>query len=425
MLNKAGVYVIIALILVFVALHLAFAPEEHDTRTTVTVMLGGIGFLLMSCSVFLSTRLGVFEDWFGGLDRMYQVHRVAGVFAAILALVHFFGVPDGGPDGPGGDGGPPFGDDLPIESGPLGMLALIFLVIGLFASLNRKIRYSTWRPFHRLMALVYVLVIVHAVTAPAEFFNLYGPSGMFLGIVSATGVVSLVYSVFGMNRRTALPYEIEAVRKLERATEVTLRPLGEKLAHRPGQFAFVEVEGKGWDEPHPFTISSAPGEDSLRFTIKVLGDWTRKVRDELSAGLKVKVRGPYGRFDSAKASDRQVWIAGGIGLTPFLSKLREMKGGDPRRIHLVYASRDREDAIFLDELQGHADRLGNVTVEPLFSEQGQFARVDRLKQSLPEPLGAYEFFMCGPVPMIGGIMKDLSKEGVARGRIHTEAFEFR
>ena len=62
MLRKTGVYAIAGLILTFVILHLALPPEQHDPRTTGTVMLGGIAFLLMTCSIILSTRLEVFED---------------------------------------------------------------------------------------------------------------------------------------------------------------------------------------------------------------------------------------------------------------------------------------------------------------------------------------------------------------------------
>ncbi|WP_299919368.1 ferredoxin reductase family protein [uncultured Roseobacter sp.] len=419
MLQKKGIFAIVGLVLVFAVVHLAFPPQQHDPRTTGTVMLGGIAFLLMTSSIILSTRLEVFEDWFGGLDRMYQVHRVAGVFAALTALVHFFGVPKELPEGVD-----PIANAI-FPSGPLGMLGLIFLVIGLFIALNRKIRYSRWRPTHKVMGLVYFLIIGHFMTAPDIFFERFSASGIIMIIAAAIGLVALFYSVFGMNKRTALPFEIEAVNALERATEVVLKPVGKMLDFKPGQFAFVEVEGKGWNEPHPFTVSSAPGEDKLRFTMKVLGDWTRRVREELQPGGKVQVRGPYGRFDATHAGKKQIWLAGGIGLTPFLSKLRAMEIGDERQIHLVYAAREEQDAIFLEELKDRAAELGNVTIVPLFSDEGNFARVDMMKLKLPDPLGTYDYFMCGPKPMVDGIMKDLRSEGVSRSQIHTEAFEFR
>lgn len=419
MLKRKGIYVIIGLILVFSVVHLAFAPTEHAPRTTGTVMLGGIAFLLMTCSVILSTRLEIFEDWFGGLDRMYQVHRVAGVFTALTALVHFFSVPKELPEGVDGVANAIF------PSGPLGMLGLIFLVIGLFVALNRKIRYSRWRPTHKVMGVVYFLIIGHFMTAPGVFFERFSASGIILIIAAFVGLVALFYSVFGMNRRTALAFTIEAVNTLERATEVVLKPVDKMLDFKPGQFAFVEIEGKGWSEPHPFTISSAPGEDRLRFTMKVLGDWTRKVREELQPGKTVQIRGPYGRFDMTNAGNKQIWLAGGIGLTPFLSALRAMEAGDARQIHLVYAAREEQDAIFLDELKERAASLGNVTLIPLFSDEGNFARVDMMKQKLPDPLDTYDYFLCGPKPMIDAITSGLKSESVGRERIHTEAFEFR
>ncbi|MEP3300272.1 MAG: ferric reductase-like transmembrane domain-containing protein [Pseudoruegeria sp.] len=420
MLRKQGLMAIFAALFLFVVLHVGFAPEQHGPRATGTTMLGGIGFLLMTCSIVLSTRLEVFENLFGGLDRMYQVHRVAGTFTAVLALIHFFGVPKDLPEG-----ADPIVNAM-VPSAPMGMLGLIFLMLGLFVALNRKIRYSRWRPTHKVMALVYVLIIGHFMTAPGVFFERFSASGLLLILAAIVGVVSLVYSLFGLNRRTATPYTIEAVNPLERATEVVLKSVGDVFDFKPGQFAFVEIQGKGWSEPHPFTISSAPGEDRLRFTIKVLGDWTRKVREDLQPGGEVLVRGPYGRFDAkASKSKKQIWLAGGIGLTPFLSKLRAMEKGDDRQIHLVYAAREAQDAIFLDELKTRVADLGNVTLISLFSEDGNYARVDKMKENLPDALDTYEYFMCGPKPMIDGLMKDLGKAGVGRKSIHTEAFEFR
>lgn len=306
------------------------------------------------------------------------------------------------------------------------MAAMVLLVIGLFMALNRKISYSRWRNPHKVMALVYILVIGHFMNAPGIFFERFSVSGVLLIVVAFVGIVALVYTMFGMNKRTATRFTIEAVNSLERATEIVLKPANEMLKFAPGQFAFVEVQGKGWSEPHPFTISSAPNEDRLRFTMKVLGDWTRKVREELQPGAEVIVRGPYGRFDASKTdSKKQVWIAGGIGLTTFLSKLRAMDADDDRDIHFAYAARNKEEAIFLEELQAiEADR-DNLTLYSFFSEDGDFARIDAAKERLPGALTDYEYFICGPKPMVEGLMNDLKKEGVKRKAMHVEAFEFR
>lgn len=420
MLRLQGINAIVALIAVFVLLHLALPPEHHTVRTTMSTLLGGTAFLLMTSSVVLATRLDVFEEMFGGLDRMYQVHRVAGTFTAVFALVHFFSIPKELP--PGVDA--ILNSTFP--SAQIGIASMVLLVIGLFVALNRKISYSRWRNPHKVMALVYILVIGHFMNAPGIFFERFSASGIFLIFAAVVGAIALIYTMFGMNKRTATHFTIEAVHSMERATEVVLKPVGDMLKFKPGQFAFVEIQGKDWSEPHPFTISSAPGEDRLRFTMKVLGDWTRKVREELQPGGEVIVRGPYGRFDASKSEyNKQVWIAGGIGLTPFLSKLRAMKDDDDREIHFAYAARNGKEAIFLDELQEIAAARGNITLYPLFSDEGDFARVDAAKERLPGDLTDYEYFICGPKPMLDGLMKDLKAAGVKRKSIHVEAFEFR
>lgn len=419
MLNRNGVWALCAIIAIFVIVHMTSAPADRHPSITGSIMLGGIAFLLMTASILLSTRLAIFEDMFGGLDRSYQVHRTAGVIASIFVLVHFFTSPKELPTG-----ADPIANAM-VPSSPMGMLAMIFLIIGLFIALNRKIRYSTWRPLHKFMALVYVLIIAHFMTAPSVFVDHYSASGLILIAAAVIGVIAMLYSLFGMNRRTAVAYEIEQINPMERATEVVLKAQNEGIDFKPGQFAFIEVQGKGWNEPHPFTISSAPTANHLRFTIKISGDWTRKVRDALEVGTDVLVRGPYGRFDSAIAGKNQVWIAGGIGVTPFMSTIRAMDKGDNRNINFVYATRNKDEALFLDEIQTQANNLGNFRVISLLSDEGNFANIDVLKDTLDKALKEYDYFMCGPKPMVDGLMKDLKKSGVQRRRIHTEAFEFR
>lgn len=419
MLNRNGVWALFAIIAIFVIVHMTGAPADRHPSITGSIMLGGIAFLFMTASILLSTRLAIFEDMFGGLDRSYQVHRTAGVIASLFVLVHFFTSPKELPAG-----ADPIANAM-VPSSTMGMLAMIFLIIGLFVALNRKIRYSTWRPLHKFMALVYVFIIAHFMTAPSVFVDHYSNSGLILIVAAALGVIAMIYSLFGMNRRTAVAYEIDQINPMKRATEVVLKAQKNSIDFKPGKFAFIEVQGKAWNEPHPFTISSAPTANHLRFTIKVSGDWTRKVREALEVGTEVLVRGPYGRFDSAIAGKNQVWIAGGIGVTPFLSTIRAMDKGDDRNVTFVYATRNKDEALFLDEIQKQANDLGTFRVISLLSDEGNFANIDVLKDTLDQPLTDYDYFMCGPKPMIDGLMKDLKASGVQRRRIHTEAFEFR
>ncbi|UZD90311.1 ferric reductase-like transmembrane domain-containing protein [Cognatishimia activa] len=419
MTKRAGIFGIVSILGLFALLHIGFANDEISPRALGATLVGGIAFLLMATSIFLATRPSVLEDAFGGLDRMYQVHKTCGVIATILVLVHFFASPKEIPEGIVATA------DVTFPSSPLGMAGMILLVVLVIVTLNRKIAYHRWRMPHKLMGVVFVLIVAHFMTAPEFFFDRFGPSGLLLILAGIVGILSYGYSMFGMNRASAKTYVIDAVNKMERATEVVLSPIGDALQFKPGQFAFVEVKGDGFSEPHPFTISSAPDEDKLRFTIKVLGDWTRKVREELTPGLEVDVRGPYGRFDTSHADNKQVWIAGGIGVTPFLSTIRGLKDGDDREIYLVYAVREGAEALFFDELREKLTMMPNMKLILLESNNGEFCKVEKIKEKLGTSMTSFDYFLCGPRVMTSSIIKDLKSEGVAANKIHTEAFEFR
>ena len=418
MLNKKGVFILALILVAFVALHWGFAPAHISDRLRFSTMGGGIAFLLMTFSMLLTTRLQLLEDLFGGLDRMYQVHRVCGGVAGALVLVHFVASPKELPEGVN------TALNAMVPSGPLGMLAMIVLMVGLAISINRKIAYSRWRPMHKMMGLVYVLASSHFLFAPPVFFDRLAPSGIVLTVAAVLGVLAFFYSVLGMNRHTALAYRVSAVHTLERAAEVVLEPLGHRLQHRAGQFAFIEVQGPGWHESHPFTIASAPGEEKLRFSIKVLGDWTRKLRAELQPGALVQVRGPHGRFELGLGGTRQVWVAGGIGVTPFLSALRHMQPDSGRDVLFIYAARNAAEALHLDEIGTRANALG-VRVLALYSDEKQCATYDSLRAHIPGDLTQVEYFFCGPKAMVGNLMTALKAQGVARAHMHAEAFEFR
>ena len=415
-----GIFGICIILLLFMAAHLGFStPVAAGQQATASTLIGGLAFLLMTSSIFLATRPQFLEDTFGGLDRMYQVHKACGISAGSLILLHFFSAPKSVPVGFDAETISLF------PSLPLGMLALVSLILSLALTLNRKVPYHRWRIAHKAMGLVYIIAIIHLMTVPSIFFERFGLSGIMLLIAASVGVLSYFYTVLGFNRHTSFPYVIESVNQLERAVEIELRPKADAMHFKAGQFAFIEIQDQGLQEPHPFSISSSPNDETIRFTIRVLGDWTRKIREELKSGTEAILRGPYGRFESDFSEKKQVWMAGGIGITPFLSMVRGMGLDDDRDIHLVYAVREKKEALFLDEISSKVSQLTGFKLVLLESKLGDYARVDIMKTKLPAPISEYDYYLCGPKSMVNGISNDLRKEGIVRSRIHTEAFEFR
>ena len=108
-------------------------------------------------------------------------------------------------------------------------------------------------------------------------------------------------------------------------TELAPKPLGRPMTFIPSQFAMLFMEGKSGWRRHPFTMSGAPDDGVLRFTIKALGDDTGELQDLVQPGMPAVVSGPHGRFQHTRGTRHQIWIAGGIGITPFLSWLRALE----------------------------------------------------------------------------------------------------
>ncbi|WZB73187.1 FAD-binding oxidoreductase [Achromobacter xylosoxidans] len=116
-------------------------------------------------------------------------------------------------------------------------------------------------------------------------------------------------------RITALEHKRDGVLEVECRLDAGWR------GHQAGQFAFVRFDRR--EGAHPYTIASAPRPDgAIRFEIKALGDYTSRLPGALRVGQPVEVEGPYGCFQlDADAGAPQVWVAGGIGVTPFLAWL--------------------------------------------------------------------------------------------------------
>jgi predicted ferric reductase len=194
------------------------------------------------------------------------------------------------------------------------------------------------------------------ITAPGRYVDHTAAPAFVLYLGALVGLAGLIGSQRpGAGHR----YTVARSTGLDRATELVLAPVGQPMSFRPGQFAFIEFHSPDLSETHPFSIASSPSSPELRFAVRTAGDWTRRVSTGtgIEEGLAVTVRGPYGRFTPGSGSAEQVWIAGGIGVTPFLSVLRGAPGDLPRAT-LLYAVRSGKEALFLDEIEYAAQQSG-------------------------------------------------------------------
>ena len=212
----------------------------------------------------------------------------------------------------------------------------------------------------------------------------------------------------------------EPVRVAKDVLEIPLEPEKGPITHVPGQFAFVRLEGGPTREQHPFTISIGPSDGRLRFSVKSSGDYTRALHDHLAAGSLARVEGPYGRFDFRGAGPRQLWLAGGIGITPFLAFLPAVE--TDRDVRLVWTVRSSADAVYLDEMTRTLAARPRIVFDLHTTETDGRLMLSDLHIEQPRELSV---FICGPVPMRDAFIEQLLDLGVRRQRIHYEEFSLR
>jgi predicted ferric reductase len=216
-------------------------------------------------------------------------------------------------------------------------------------------------------------------------------------------------------------------------------------ARRAGQFAAIRVlrDGK-WSEPHPFTLSSAPEDDALRMTIKNSGEFTSRIPG-LEPGTPIQCAGPFGSFcEGIDEKPESVMIAGGVGITPFMSVLRHFRDTNAQNhVQLFWANKTPQDAFAASELE-ELTRTLKLDVIHVFSRVAEADRVaspefsdgrpgsvsfeyGRLNQEILSRRIVHRdaaFYLCGPPPMQETVIIELAKCGVAQDAVQKEAFVF-
>lgn len=191
------------------------------------------------------------------------------------------------------------------------------------------------------------------------------------------------------------------------------------FSYKPGQFAFFRFPSLSKSEQHPFTLSSHPDDETLRITVKALGDYTSTI-GRLKPGDEAFVDGPFGHFTSEYAkAPKQVWLAGGIGITPFLSLARDL---GERQVKLFWSVRDADEAAHRPELRSLSGTQPNLEFTLWDSSDKGYISLDGLGL---DDTADTEFMLCGPPALKSALTQQLMAKGVKSGWIHDEEFAFR
>jgi len=424
--RNIGNLFILACVFLTILVWIVFPPvndgREKFVRQYAGEIIGSVNIVLMACSLFISTRPKWVEPFFGGLDKMYMTHRRTSTAALLLIFVHVLTVP------------------ISLTGWVLGNYLAVFAFTGIVSialvSLSPRIpllnrltggTYEGWKNLKKYIGIFFIAGFIHSLTIrhPLDAFIAINWVQIFFII----GAVSYLYTeLFGRFFGKYVPYTVESIdHPTNFTTEVIMRAIGNPIKkHRAGQFLFVRFPNeKTLNESHPFTISSAPHEDVLRVTIKASGDFTRALFTELKPGAEAIVEGAHGLFDYKSGGEKQIWIAGGIGVTPFLAFIRDMRETLDCKVDFYYAMRHRDEVLFHNEIQEAGIRNPNLKVHIRYSASGGSLTIGEIVRNASGALSEYHVYMCGPYSMMQSFEKKFLESGVSAKNIHFEEFNFR
>jgi predicted ferric reductase len=394
----------------------------YSTFTSLGDMFGLVGTAMFSLTLVLSARVEWFEDYFGGMNQVYIAHHLFGGISLLLLLFHplflalsrwtislkvasSFLLP---------------GEDWTINFGITSLLLMIALLVLTFFI---KLQYQNWKLSHQFLGGVFFLGAIHGFFVSSDISR-NRLLWWYMFFIVTLGIIAFVYrTLLGKYTVRRSEYVVQEISVLkDNVTQVLLTPVKRSIKIIPGQFVFVSFQSAGVsNETHPFSISGIDEKGDIALSIKAQGDYTQTLKD-LQPGEKAYIEGGYGRFSYQKYHNtQQIWIAGGIGIVPFLSMATDINIAG-YLIDLYYTVHDEGEAVYLDDLIQLAQSRTNFRVIPYVSKTQGRLTAEIVAKTSGGDITKKDIFLCGPPPMMKSLRKQFHELRVPDSRIHSEEF---
>lgn len=416
--------------------HLINNPTGWEIREQLVFLTGTLAISFMVLAVTVSARLERINRIIGGLDKAYIMHKYAGICCFAFAFIHWLIektpgwlvalnlIPHPGDLGDGKQ----FTEleTMLFQTGTL-VAELLFYVFVLlaFIALFNKIPYRFFRITHKIFPLIFFLFAYHSATAQLKENWLSSPGGYLLFLLLALGCSAAAVGLFKqINRKHLVAGKIDTIDYHDNGIIDIQVKATKPIHYLAGQYAFLTFSHDS--EPHPFTIaSSGDNPYQLRFAIKKLGDFTSELKNHISVGQQISIEGPHGEFKFEDNCEQQIWIAAGIGITPFLARLEYLsdRGGADKQIDFWYCTNGHLEHQFPSSLQ-ELCRKSRVNLHHLNSSQNRYFSENMLKETINNANHVSVWF-CGPQKFLKQIKTMLVKLKIDTKNLHYDSFNMR
>ncbi|MBU0660870.1 ferric reductase-like transmembrane domain-containing protein [Patescibacteria group bacterium] len=311
----------------------------------------------------------------------------------------------------------------------LGIVAFyLFIIVMIASALYKRISHLAWQYLHVLNYILFFISLQHAKHwgSSSSYWYISASYQAMLFLI----VIGLIYRAQHKIRHKTKAYPIKNIINENHDTKTFVFDMGEKQHFQAGQFCLLRIHDKTrkLHARHPFTMSNAPGSTELAFTIKQSGRFTEALF-QLKKGDKVLIEGPFGIFTKKRCTTkRQVFIAGGVGITPFKSMLEDPSTeNDPRKIFLFYGARSKKNMLFEDffskKLSKKFHAIYCLSQEKKSDGICEIGYID--EKILLKYITSFEetcFYICGPEAMKQSVIGILKKHKVPKEHIIVEHF---
>ncbi len=430
------VLVVVLTVLWILADPILFSPLDITSlQVSLAQYSGIIATGLLSAGMILVVRSATIDGFLGGLDKSYRLHKWLGISGLVAATLHWALV-----NFPKWMLGweamtqPPPQVNAILEflrgqytvAGEIGDLFFKVFVILVVLALVKRFPYRYFFKTHRLLAIVYLLLVFHSIVLMNyEYWGeLIAPVMLAL---MAGGTLAAFVSLFrriGIRRRVVGMIDELVFLEEGDVLRVVISFKDEWPGHQEGQFAFVTFDQK--EGAHPFTISSPwINNGKIFFLIKGLGDYTKSLQHRLKVGDYAVVEGPYGQFNFTSGKDRQIWVAGGIGVAPFVARLKGLArggGAQGKKIDFFYTSHEMDETL-VGRLRKGTDEA-NIRLHLIQPAKDGKLDFGRIRELVPEWQQA-DIWFCGPAGFGEALKQDAVARGLSADDFHQELFDMR
>ena len=400
-------------------------------------LTGLIASVLLLAQVLLMARVPVLEHAFGQ-DRLANLHRLVGFTSFNLMLAHvvliIWGYAGGTiPRLPAEAWRMTF-DDPGMLLAVAGSLCLVMVVVTSIRAARARLRYESWHLLHLYAYLGVGLALPHQLWTGQELLASTA-STVFWWSAWATSALAIVIFRVALPLQRSLTHRVRVAFIVAESPDVvsvhlTGRGL-DRLHAEAGQFfVWRFLDGIGRTRGNPYSLSAAPTNDTLRITVKDLGQESGRLRT-LAPGTRVMFEGPYGRLsERARTRQKLAFIGAGVGITP-LRALAE--GLDYRPGDAILLQRYRDRPLMSAELQDLARSRGLELLwlpghrrsadSWLGAHAGAADDQTSLTFWIPD-IDQRDVYVCGPTAWTDEVVRTLAAAGVPPEQIHLETFSW-